>query len=133
MQYEYESATKRLQEELDDPGLKVIFDDETQEYQVLKYTQTGCDRGYYSFIEQANYKKWDEPQVIKDFKMGDYRYLDPKKFCYTLKTNNEKTSERHGRECREEIQDINKDIYKYYLHPNVVSIPGVQTTRLKGM
>lgn len=118
MQYEYESATKQVREELDDPYLKVVYDDREQEYQVLKWLQTGCDRGYYSY--QMSFDEWDR-RAIEKLRAGRWSRIDVKTFAHNMRQNNAKIKQDGKTEVREAGQEFGKDVWNHVLHPKIIS------------
>lgn len=118
MQYEFESATKEIRQELNDPLLKVVYDKEEAEYQVLKWIQTGCDRGYYS--HQMSFKEWDN-RAINALKRGRWSRIDLKEYSHAIMQNKEKVNQGRKKEVREAGQEFGKDIWNHYLHPRIYS------------
>ncbi len=118
MQYEYESATKQVREELDDPYLKVVYDDREQEYQVLKWLQTGCDRGYYA--HQMSFDEWDR-RAIEKLRAGRWSRIDVKTFAHNMREQKEKVDRQGKEEVREAGREFGKDIWNHVLHPKIIS------------
>lgn len=53
----YETATLEAQEALEDPLLRVEYNERSNQYEVLKWVPKGCDGGYYAF--QMAFDQWD--------------------------------------------------------------------------
>lgn len=128
-----EGFTEDFQNALKDDLYRVVFDDETQRYEIQRFRQTGCDRGY--FATQKTYS--DEPfwihKAISDFKYGHWRTenMESKDYIHEEKMEREKVNQDSQSRVREAGQEMAKDIYNYTLHPRVTSIVGVNPTRLQ--
>ena len=60
-----EEQTKQVQDELEDPLLRVEFNEDSGLYEVMKWIQTGCDTGY--FNTQMTFPEWDG-RVIEEMR-----------------------------------------------------------------
>jgi hypothetical protein len=118
MQHEFISATKEVQKELEDPCLKVVYDSNADEYQILKWKQTGCDQGYYS--HQMSFKEWDRRAIIA-LRKGHWRRIDLKEFVHEMRKDREKVQKDSKKEVREAGQEFGKDVWNHVLHRRIYS------------
>jgi hypothetical protein len=118
----WEDATKRLQEEMNDPLLRVEFNEATQRYEVLKWiprtryqdvpgflfdskykkVTVGFQTGYYSI--QMSFGEWDG-RVIEAMRRGRPDRLTAKDIINNLKADKERI--RKGQE--NEIRDLDRE------------------------
>lgn len=131
-QHVFESATARFRAELD-PNYLVVFDDVDQEYQVLRFRQTGCDRGYYA-IQHHGFKTWEEPRILELFKHGHWRSenMSLDEFKREERTQREQVDEAQRKVTEHASEEWGKDVVNLAMRPRIISIPGTKTTRLKG-
>jgi hypothetical protein len=77
MEYPISDATEYLQKELDDPLYKVVYDDETKTYDVLRYRgNIDGDTGYYAL--QKSYPHPIDQRVVDDFKANNLHGVELK-------------------------------------------------------
>lgn len=128
----FESATQRLQKELD-PKYRVSFDDVDQLYYVTRWRQTGCDQGYYA-VQGRGFPTWDEDRIIELFRHGHWRSanLSDKELDLEVKQDHERVERENDAKISNTSQEMAKDLLDYYHAPVIRSIPGVKNTRLQG-
>jgi hypothetical protein len=133
----WEDATKRLRQELEDPLLRVEFNEATQQYEVLKWlprtrhqdvpgflfgssqekVQLGIQTGYYSV--QMTFDKWDG-RVFESMRCGRPDRLTAKEIVRNMKTNNEKVKKGQENNVRDLDREAIWDMHKL-LRPTVYS------------
>lgn len=125
----WESETKRLQEELNDPLLRVEFNENTQEYEILKWTprikyekfpgylfgskeeavSVGIAAGYYSV--QTSVKEWDG-RIYKDLFAGRPERKSAKEIIQHFKENKEKVDRSREKDMRDLDRETIMDMHK---------------------
>lgn len=128
-----EGFTEDFQSDLDDRLYRVVFDDETQRYEIQRFRQTGCDRGYFATQKIYQAESFWLQKAISDFKYGHWRtdHLEMKDYIHEEKIERETVNQDSRNRVRKAGQEMAKDIYHYTLHPRVTSISGVNPTRLQ--
>jgi hypothetical protein len=127
----FESATARLQRELD-PKYRVVFDDHDQMYYVLRWRQTGCDQGYYA-VQGMGFQTWDEDRIIEYFRHGHWRteHMSDAEFDQERTEDHEKVDKEQDAVLDGATHELGKDLLDYYHAPVIRSIPGIIPTRLQ--
>lgn len=133
----WESATKELQKELNDPLLRVEFDEATQKYEVLKWmprtqyqdvpgyllgskeetVRLGFSSGYYSL--QTTFDEWDG-RVVETLRKGRPDRKSAKEIINELKQVNEQVQKSQKNEMKDLDRELTFDIHKQ-LRPTVYS------------
>lgn len=127
-----EGFTEDFRKEMDDKLYRVVYDDETKQFEIQRYRQTR-NGGYYA--TQRTYI--DEPywfwKALQEFKHGAWRRdnMSVNDFLRESKENREKVNKDSENRVREAGREMAKDIYNFKIAPKVTSIQGVRTTRLK--
>lgn len=134
----WEDATKRVQQELNDPLLRVEFNEMVQQYEILKWTPrtryqdvpgflfgskskkvtVGFQTGYYSV--QMSFDEWDG-KVIEAMRRGRPDRLTAKDIINNLKTGKEKVKKDQEKEMRDLNRETIFDMHKR-LKPTFYSI-----------
>lgn len=118
MQYEWDSETKRLREELDDPLLKVVWDTDFKEYHILKLIPGGYDflplivdgvrvnlfyPTFYWHVTQR-IEEWDG-RVYPRMRSARYTFKDTK----TRRYEEREKEDRHRRSQQKVLEDIGRE------------------------
>lgn len=118
MQYEWETETKRIREELEDPLLKVVWDTDFKEYHILKLMPGGHDyiplvidgvranlfypTFYWHVVQRIN--AWDG-RVYPRMRAARYSYKDTK----TRRYEEREMVRRRRRSWEREVEDIGSE------------------------
>ena len=129
MQYEWETETKRIREELEDPLLKVVWDTDFKEYHILKLMLGGYDyiplviggvranlfypTFYWHVVQRI--KEWDG-RVYPRMRAARYSYKDTK----TRRYEEREMVRRWRRSWEREVEDIGSeagDVLYFHMRP----------------
>lgn len=125
----WENASKELQKELNDPLLRVEFDERTQKYEILKWiprtnyqdvpgyllgskeekVRLGFSSGYYSL--QTTFDEWDG-RVIEALRGGRPDRKTAKEIINELKIDQERAKKSQQNEMNDLDREMAFDIHK---------------------
>jgi len=137
MNHYWEDATKRIQEELNDPMLRVEFNPKNQSYEVLKwipnyitYSMPGAlvgsdnplvnlsfSTGRWSF--QMSCKEWDD-RIFQRMRQSRLENTELKYLFDSRKRERDKVATRQQNQVRDACRDTAKDLWGLE-HPKVFS------------
>jgi hypothetical protein len=131
MKHVFESATEYMQQELNDPLYRVVFNDATQKYEVERIRRI---QGREFYAKQKEFTEWEPRRIADLFKHGHWRTnnMEKKDFDREIQLDEEKVEAESVNKTRECGREFGKDIHNMITNPKIYSIPGVKNTRLQG-